>query len=94
MTNLSDLENLQFLQADMQYIISTVFSALKLPIDKAAVLSSGISPQGQDLVCAAICPLHGPIVRSSLTELVREYRAVSLCTYGMHVISCPAIAWI
>lgn len=60
----------------MQYVLSTIFSALKLPIDKAARLSPGSRP-GEKLVCAAICPLHGPVVRSSLTELVREYRAVS-----------------
>ena len=64
-------------QADVQYVLSSVLSALKLPIDKAAFLSSGIT-QGEDLVCAAICPLHGPVVRSSVTELVREYRVVSV----------------
>lgn len=61
-------------EADVQYVLSTIFSALKLPIDRAARLSPGSRP-GEELVCAAICPLHGPIVRSSLTELVREYRA-------------------
>jgi flavorubredoxin len=59
----------------MQYVLSTVLSALKLPIAEAAMLSPG---SAKELVCAAICPLHGPIVRSSLTELVREYRVVSV----------------
>lgn len=74
---LTGLTGLSFcIQADVQYVLSTIFSALKLPIDRAARLSPK-SPPGEELVCAAICPLHGPIVRSSLTELVREYRAVS-----------------
>ncbi|KAG0569774.1 hypothetical protein KC19_6G115700 [Ceratodon purpureus] len=69
----SGRQGLAVLKADVQYVLSSVLSALKLPIDKAAFLSSGIT-QGEDLVCAAICPLHGPVVRSSVTELVREYR--------------------
>lgn len=67
----SGRKGLAVLKADMQYVLSTVLSALKLPIAEAAMLSPG---SAKELVCAAICPLHGPIVRSSLTELVREYR--------------------
>lgn len=66
-------DGISLIKSDLQFIVSSVLSALKLPIEKAAMLSSGLY-QGEDLVCAAICPLHGPIVRSSLTELVREYR--------------------
>lgn len=69
----SGRQGLGVLKADLQYVISSVLSALKLPIGTTALLSSG-SAQGKDLVCAALCPLHGPVVRSSLTELVREYR--------------------
>lgn len=36
----------------------------------------GLSEKGFGTVAAALCPMHGPVVRSSVTELVRQYRWV------------------
>jgi hypothetical protein len=35
----------------------------------------GVKTTGVGLVAAALCPLHGPIVRQSVAELVRKYRS-------------------
>ncbi|MCO5578939.1 hypothetical protein L7F22_032789 [Adiantum nelumboides] len=61
------------IKADVRFILSTVFSALNLPISKAAGLAKDQRSEGI-LVTAALCPIHGPVVRSTITELVREYR--------------------
>lgn len=34
----------------------------------------GLSRLGGALVVAALCPLHGPVVRSAVTELLYKYR--------------------
>ncbi|KAH7281380.1 hypothetical protein KP509_36G044100 [Ceratopteris richardii] len=60
-------------KADVRFIVSTVFSALNLPISKAGSFVKDQSSDGL-LVTSAICPIHGPIVRSTITELLREYR--------------------
>ncbi|KAL2649642.1 hypothetical protein R1flu_017770 [Riccia fluitans] len=54
---------------DMKYIFSTVLRSLNLPVSKS-LLSEGLVDK---LITTAICPIHGPIVRSTVTELVREY---------------------
>ncbi|BBM97221.1 protein MpFLV1 [Marchantia polymorpha subsp. ruderalis] len=64
-----DRKGVDVVKEDMKFIFSTVLSAFNLPISKGMLAGS----LGDKLVTAAICPLHGPIVRSSLTELVREY---------------------
>ncbi|CAM6110251.1 unnamed protein product [Calypogeia fissa] len=63
---------LEVLKADMIYIASSVLGALNLPVSKSPLLKNFGAEKGA-VVTAAICPLHGPIVRTSLTELVREY---------------------
>jgi flavorubredoxin len=34
----------------------------------------GVSGRGIGMVASALCPMHGPVVRSSLSELVAKYR--------------------
>ncbi len=34
----------------------------------------GSAGLGVGLVAAGICPMHGPVVKSSVAELVRQYR--------------------
>jgi flavorubredoxin len=63
---------LEVLKADMMYIASSVLGALNLPVTKSPLLKNFGTEEGA-VVTAAICPLHGPIVRTSITELVREY---------------------
>eukprot|EP00850_Spirogloea_muscicola_P022490 SM000298S10944 [mRNA] locus=s298:99792:103905:+ [translate_table: standard] len=66
---------LAVVRADLGYLWNAVLGALNLPVDKAAALAGGGSRRDDGaLVAAALCPLHGPIVRASLTELVREYK--------------------
>ncbi|KAI5056678.1 hypothetical protein GOP47_0028496 [Adiantum capillus-veneris] len=64
---------IDIIKADVRFILSTVFSALNLPINKAAGLAKDQRSEGL-LVTSALCPIHGPVVRSTITELVREYR--------------------
>lgn len=64
---------IDIIKADVRYILSTVFTALNLPINKAAGFAKDQKSEGL-LVTSALCPIHGPIVRSTITELVREYR--------------------
>ena len=40
--------------------------------------SMGVRAAGVGMVAAALCPMHGPVVRSSVTELVGQYRRASL----------------
>lgn len=61
------------IKTDVKFLLSSILSKLNIPISKS-VRFSEIAGPGDALVTAAICPLHGPIVRSSLTELLREYR--------------------
>lgn len=70
-------------QSDVRYILATLLSALKLPVGKRALLNENLGAGGA-LVASAICPMHGPLVRSTLTELVREYRTVSMMTHRCH----------
>ncbi|CAI5525610.1 unnamed protein product [Closterium sp. Naga37s-1] len=74
---------LDVVKADVGFIFSRLLSALNLDINTAANLrlkvgsdKKGVVPGvgGEPLVTAAICPLHGPIIRNSVTELVREYK--------------------
>ncbi|CAI5950799.1 unnamed protein product [Closterium sp. NIES-64] len=74
---------LDVVKADVGFIFSRILSALNLDIGTAANLrlkvgsdKKGAVPGvgGEPLVTAAICPLHGPIIRNSVTELVREYK--------------------
>ena len=34
----------------------------------------GYTLTGQPLAVAALCPLHGPVVQTSVTELLRQYQ--------------------
>ncbi|EFJ22482.1 hypothetical protein SELMODRAFT_416274 [Selaginella moellendorffii] len=63
---------IDIIKADTKYILSTVLS---FPIGASAALAKTTSDKSDAFVVSAICPLHGPIVRSTVTELVREYRA-------------------
>ncbi len=36
----------------------------------------GVKATGVGMVAAALCPMHGPVVRTSVTELVGQYRRV------------------
>ncbi|EFJ33500.1 hypothetical protein SELMODRAFT_143660 [Selaginella moellendorffii] len=63
------------IKADIQYVLSGLLSPLNLSIGASAVLAKTTTDSNKELVVSAMCPLHGPIVRSSVTELVREYRA-------------------
>lgn len=60
------------IKADVRYILSAVLSALNLPISKAAGFAENRKSDGL-LVTSALCTMHGPVVRTTLTELVREY---------------------
>jgi predicted metal-binding protein len=71
---------LSAMKADMMYIASSVLGALSLPVSKTPLLKN-LGTEDGAVVTASICPLHGPIVRSSVTELVREYREVVLLTF-------------
>lgn len=64
---------IDIIKADVRFILSTVFTALNIPISKA---TGFVKDQRSEelLVTSALCPIHGPIVRSTITELVREYR--------------------
>jgi len=64
----------EVLQADLGYIWSSVLSVLNLSLE--TTVSVLPSAEGAGLSTSAICPMHGPLVRSSLTELVREYKQV------------------
>ena len=45
------------------------------PIDIKDILQSmGSAAVGVGLVAAGICPMYGPVVKTSLAELVRQYR--------------------
>lgn len=61
-------------QADLGYIWSSVLSVLNLSLDTTVAVLPSTGSGG--LSTSAICPMHGPVVRSSLTELVREYNQV------------------
>uniref|UniRef100_A0A0C9QSI8 TSA: Wollemia nobilis Ref_Wollemi_Transcript_11735_3005 transcribed RNA sequence n=1 Tax=Wollemia nobilis TaxID=56998 RepID=A0A0C9QSI8_9CONI len=61
-------------KADVKYILSTMLSSLNLPLSTSAAISGSLKAEGI-FVTAAICPIHGPIVQYTLTELVREYNA-------------------
>jgi flavorubredoxin len=56
-------------QADAKFITQALRSFLKLPAEEQEA-GEGI------IVVKALAPLHGPVVRSTVTELVREYREV------------------
>ena len=45
--------------------------------------SMGVRATGVGMVAAALCPMHGPVVRSSVTELVGQYRQ------GSPPFACP-----
>lgn len=42
-----------------------------------ALQNMGVRATGVGMVAAALCPMHGPVVRASVTELVGQYRQVS-----------------
>lgn len=69
----SGKSGIDILKADVRFILSSVFTALNLPISKTTGLAKNQRSEGL-LVASALCPLHGPVVRSTITELVREYR--------------------
>ncbi|GBG87344.1 hypothetical protein CBR_g45404 [Chara braunii] len=63
-------------KADLSFVWSSIMRLLNLSPDKAAALAR-MQADGDSngaLVVSAICPIHGPIVRTAVTELVREYR--------------------
>ncbi|KAL3701994.1 hypothetical protein R1sor_020016 [Riccia sorocarpa] len=64
-----DKKGVDVVKEDMKYIFSTVLRSLNLPVSKS-LLSDGVV---EKLVTTAICPIHGPVVRSTVTELIREY---------------------
>ena len=41
-----------------------------------AMQNMGVKATGVGMVAAALCPMHGPVVRTSVTELVGQYRRV------------------
>lgn len=65
---------IDIVKADVNYILSTVLGSLKLPLSTSTTISGSLKAEGV-LVTAAICPIHGPIIQYTLTELVREYKA-------------------
>lgn len=72
----SGKKGMDVVKADLGFIWSSLLSALSLDLSTVSSLrlSAGATERLDDkIVTAAICPLHGPIVRSSVTELVREY---------------------
>lgn len=64
---------IDIVKADIRYILSTITSALKLPISKVTGFAEDPRSEGL-LVTSALCPIHGPVVQTTLTELVREYQ--------------------
>ncbi|XP_057817731.2 uncharacterized protein LOC131030829 isoform X1 [Cryptomeria japonica] len=65
---------IDLVKADVKYILSTVLGSLKLPLSTSTAISGSLKAEGV-FITAAICPIHGPIVQYTLTELVREYKA-------------------
>lgn len=63
---------IDIMKTDAKYIFSTMLSSLNLPVHLSTAVSGPLRTEGI-FVTAAICPIHGPIVRYTLTELVREY---------------------
>lgn len=63
---------IDIVKTDVKYILSTMLSSLNLPMGISTAVSDPLRTEGV-FVTAAICPIHGPIVRYTLTELVREY---------------------
>lgn len=63
---------IDIMKTDAKYIFSTMLSSLNLPVHISTAVSGSLRTEGV-FVTAAICPIHGPIVRYTLTELVREY---------------------
>lgn len=68
----SGKQGLEVVKADLGYIWKSLAKALNLNISQASFMRS--TRADESLVVSAICPLHGPMVRYSLTELVREYK--------------------
>eukprot|EP01018_Ginkgo_biloba_P021910 Gb_29526 [translate_table: standard] len=65
---------IDIVKADVKYILSSMLSSLNLSVSTSAAVSGPLNAEGI-FVTAAICPIHGPVVRYALTELVREYNA-------------------
>ena len=54
----------------------------------------GSAGVGVGLVAAGICPMHGPIVKTSVAELVRKYRRGSASRRPGHCsVGRPRAAW-
>eukprot|EP00271_Cylindrocystis_brebissonii_P010301 TRINITY_DN26466_c0_g1_i1.p1 TRINITY_DN26466_c0_g1~~TRINITY_DN26466_c0_g1_i1.p1 ORF type:complete len:789 (-),score=133.43 TRINITY_DN26466_c0_g1_i1:533-2827(-) len=70
-------KGLDVVKADLGFIWTSMAQALNLAVQPPSFLTKQQTSAG-GLPVAAICPLHGPVVRSSLTELVREYREWTL----------------
>ncbi|GAQ79906.1 Flavin reductase-like FMN-binding protein [Klebsormidium nitens] len=61
------LRGVEIVKADAKFISQVLRSFLKLPEGEPAA-AEGV------IVVKALAPIHGPVVRSTVTELVREYR--------------------
>ena len=53
---------------------------LRLPCVHMAVQSIGAGGPSAGLVATALCPMHGPVVQRSLSELLRQYRHAARMT--------------
>jgi len=49
--------------------VGQVFKAVPLMQSMGSAAVGGVG-----LVAAGICPMHGPVVKTSVAELVRQYR--------------------
>eukprot|EP00252_Welwitschia_mirabilis_P022467 TRINITY_DN6080_c0_g1_i1.p1 TRINITY_DN6080_c0_g1~~TRINITY_DN6080_c0_g1_i1.p1 ORF type:complete len:707 (+),score=123.29 TRINITY_DN6080_c0_g1_i1:175-2295(+) len=63
---------IEIIKADVKYIISALINSFNLPVSINASVSGSVNP-GDVFVTTAICPMHGPIVRFTLAEIIREY---------------------
>eukprot|EP00249_Psilotum_nudum_P006453 c19779_g1_i1 orf=449-2638(-) len=72
--NYTGKTGIELVKADLRYIASTVASALRLPNNMTTGFENGFNSEGL-LVTASLCPIHGPVVRYTVTELVREYQS-------------------
>lgn len=64
-------------------------------------VAAGVSPIAASMRVTALLPLHGPVVASSMAELLRKYRCalhMLLCARRMHTVIpsafCDAISCI
>eukprot|EP00897_Mesotaenium_endlicherianum_P006389 jgi/Mesen1/5779/ME000293S04930 len=68
----SGKSGIDVVKADLGYVWNAVLGALKLDLRSSAALARTTQSLTDGITTAALCPLHGPVVRSSLTELVRD----------------------